>query len=226
MKRFCSVGEAWLYLVEAIVRNGSAMGEEGLELVGTSLVFPAAMDNDPIIERFGEGAMISAMRRVFFGSRGGRLNHSYADLMRGPSGRTDLEDVVALLRAEPWSKRGVVMLCGRGDGQVPCINTVQFLVRNDLHTVYFARGQDAFRKFYADALCIGDMAKKVAADLGVKTGSISGFIGSCHIYHKDRQAIDRLLQEANPSASRAGIRRPSAKPRSSTRRRRTESRES
>ena len=115
--------------------------------------------------------------------------------MRGPGGRNDLKDVIALLRAEPWSKRAVLTLCGEGDGKVPCVNTVQFLLRDTLRTIYFARGQDAFRKFYADALCLADMAATVAAGLGAATGSISGFIGSCHVYHADRPAIDRLLAE-------------------------------
>ncbi len=82
-----------------------------------------------------------------------------------------------------------------------------FCLRGNLSTVYFARGQDAFRKFYADALCIGDMSRKVAAGVGVATGTITGFIGSCHFYHEDRRAIDRLLQQAKPSARRTGGRR-------------------
>ena len=200
MNNFSSLGEAWICLLNTVVRDGEPMESEGLELLGVSVAFPAVTDSDPILERFGDATMIAEMKTVFFGGGVGRVGHNYANLMRGPGGRNDLEDIIALLRAAPWSKRAVLTLCGLPDGKVPCINAVQFLVRGNLRTIYFARGQDAFRKFYADALCMGDMARKVAAGLGVATGTIMGFIGSCHIYHEDRQALDRMLRQAKPYA--------------------------
>ncbi len=203
MNKFSSLGEAWIGLLNAIVHDGEPMEGEGLELLGASVDFPAAAVSDPIIERFGDATMIAEMKTVFFGGGVGRLGHSYANLMRGPGGRNDLEDVIALLRAEPWSKRAVLTLCGLPDGKVPCINAVQFLLRGNLRTIYFARGQDAFRKFYADALCMGDMSRKVAAGLGVATGTITGFIGSCHFYHEDRRALDRVLRQAKQYAGRS-----------------------
>jgi thymidylate synthase len=71
---------------------------------------------------------------------------------------------------------------------------MQFLIRKgQLRTIYFARGQDAFRKFYADALCVAKMARRVASSLGLPAGLVEGFIGSSHVYHRDREAIDRFL---------------------------------
>ena len=207
MNEFSSLGEAWLWLLRAIVREGSPMQEEGLELLCNNVTFPAVADRDPILEQFGDAAMVGEMKTVFFGAKVGRLGHSYARLMRGPEGRNDLEDIIALLRAEPWSKRAVLTLCGLEAGKVPCINAVQFLARGSLNTIYFARGQDAFRKFYADALCIGDMARRVAAGVGLPTGTTTAFIGSCHCYHADRPAIDRVLRQAKPFARRAGNRK-------------------
>ena len=142
--------------------------------------------------------MIAEMERVFFADGSNALGHCYAKLMRGPGGRHDLEDVIALLRAQPSSKRAVMTLCGPGDGKVPCINVIQFLVRaGALRTIYFARGQDAFKKFYADALCLAKMARRVAEGLGLQADIVSGFIGSSHIYHKDRPVIDDFLARGN-----------------------------
>ena len=118
--------------------------------------------------------------------------------MRGPGGRHDLADVISLLRAEPASKRAVVTLCGRGDEKVPCINVLQFLVRaGAVRTIYFARGQDAFKKFYADALCLAKMARRVAEGLSLPAGTVSGLIGSSHVYREDRPAIDEFLARGN-----------------------------
>ena len=90
-----------------------------------------------------------------------------------------------MLRAEPWTKRAVLSLCGPPGGHVPCVNSIQFLVRNaEVRTFYFARGQDAFRKFYADGLCLGLMGQKVAGKLGLRPGTVTGFIASSHVYRR------------------------------------------
>jgi len=59
--------------------------------------------------------------------------------------------------------------------------------------MYFARGQDAFKKFYADGLCLTAMAEKVGGALERPLGKARGFIGSSHVYHQDMPAIRRML---------------------------------
>jgi thymidylate synthase len=196
--RFGSLGETWMNLVQMTVQNGISENGESLELLGVQVAFPAGTERDELIRQFGDSRMMAEMEKVFFANGANALGHRYAKLMRGPGGRHDLEDVIALLRAEPASKRAVVTLCGPGDGKVPCINVIQFLVRAGvLRTIYFARGQDAFKKFYADALCLAKMACHVAEGLGLPADTVSGFIGSSHVYHEDRPAIDDFLARGN-----------------------------
>ena len=117
--------------------------------------------------------------------------------MQGPGGRRDLGDVIELLTRQPCSKRAVLTLVGNGDGRVPCINAIHFLRREDgLLATYFARGQDMFRKYYADAICIHEMARRVAVGLGVPLRRVSGVISSAHVYVKDFDAIDAMLSDA------------------------------
>lgn len=195
---FASLGETWMELVQMTVQTGIPLNGEGLELLGVQVAFPTEVEGDELFRQFGDSRMIDEMNHVFFAEGTNALGHSYANLMRGPDGRNDFQDVISLLRAEPASKRAVVTLCGPGGGKVPCINVVQFLVRSGaVQTVYFARGQDAFKKFYADAFCLAKMARRVAADLGLPSGTVSGFIASSHIYHSDRPAIDDFLARGN-----------------------------
>jgi thymidylate synthase len=181
-----------------------------MEWLGVRVTFPSATDGDEIIRQFGDGRMLASMEKVFFEDGANALGHSYAKLMRGPHGRHDLEDVISLLRAEPASKRAVVTICGQGDGKVPCINVIQFLIRDGaLKTIYFARGQDAFKKFYADALCLAKMACRVAKALDLPGDTVSGFIGSSHVYHEDRPAIDDFLERGKqflPNGALEGVR--------------------
>ena len=192
-----SLGVAWFNLVQQTVEEGVSPDGECLEILGAQVAFRAESEGDEVIRRFGDGGMIAEMERVFFADGPNALGPSYAKLMRGPSGQSDLADVVSLLRAEPASKRGVVTLCGAGNGKVPCVNVIQFLVRGgSLNTTYFARGQDAYNKFYADALCLGKMARRVAAALNVPAKGVVGFIGSSHVYYNDQPAIADFLARA------------------------------
>jgi thymidylate synthase len=195
---FGSLGETWINLVQMTVQNGIPLNDEGLECLEVQVAFPAETEGDELIRQFGDSRMIAEMERVFFADGANALGHSYAKLMRGPDGRQDLADIISLLRTEPSSKRAVLTMCGLGGGKVPCINVVQFLVRAGvLRTIYFARGQDAFKKFYADALCLAEMARRVAEGLGLSAEIVSGFIGSSHVYHEDRAAIDDFLARGN-----------------------------
>lgn len=173
------------------------MGEEGLELLGACVAFRATTGPDDIIDSFADRQMVAEMKKVFFSDSPNSLGHSYAKLIRGPEGRHDLQDIIGLLEREPQTKRALVSFSTRPGGKVPCVNAVQFLVRNGaLQVMYFARGQDAFRKFYADALCLSTMAEKVAAALRLPPGTVTGFIGSSHVYHSDVGAIRDTLTSA------------------------------
>ncbi len=190
-----SLGQAWLNLLAVTVNSGK-LGSEGYEVLGASVVFPARVERDFVLERFGDPQMMAEMKKVFFEATSNSLGHSYAGLMRGPGGRKDLEDVVSLLGQEPRTKRAVVTLCGVGDGKVPCLNAIQFLVRDcAVQTIYFARGQDAFKKFYADGLCVAAMADKVAGSLEVPAGLVRGYVGSSHVYREDLPAVRQMLEQ-------------------------------
>ena len=77
----------------------------------------------------------------------------------------------------------VVTIVGTGDGKVPCINAVHFLRREaGLLVSYFARGQDIFQKFYADGICVFEMATTVAEGLRVPVAEVRGLVSSAHVY--------------------------------------------
>ena len=170
------------------------MDTEGLELVGANVSFRLAPREDLVLARFADPHMIAEMKKVFFSDGQNSLGHSYAKLLSGPGGRHDLEDVITLLRTEPQTKRALVNFMSQPGGKVPCISAIQFLVREGaLQVMYFARGQDAFKKFYADGLCLVAMAERVASALGRPLGIARGFIGSGHVYHSDMESIEETL---------------------------------
>jgi thymidylate synthase len=191
---FDTLGETWINLVQVTLRDGLNADSDYSELLGVQVSFPAADQPDAVVAQFGDSRLMAEMEKVFFSEAPNSLGHSYAKLVSGPACRRDLQDVIDLLRAKPSSKRAVVTLCGPGNNKVPCVNLMQFLIRKGLlRTIYFARGQDAFGKFYADALCVAKMARRVANSLDLPASTVEGFIGSSHVYHRDREAIERFL---------------------------------
>jgi hypothetical protein len=193
--KFASLGQAWVNLVHRTLHSGGRMGAEGYELLGVEVGFAADAGPDAIVEKFGDRVMIAEMQRVFFSDGSEALGHSYRRQMRGPGGGPGLEEVIGLLGREPLTKRAVMTL-GGSNGKVPCINVVHFLVREDrVLTTYFARGQDAFGKFYADGLCLGQMARTVGEALKLKAGQVTGYIASSHVYDRDLPAVEAFLAQ-------------------------------
>ena len=189
-----TLGRTWIELVERVVREGTPMGEEGLELLGRTVHLAAATEPDEVLERFADREMVQEMQKVFFSEGPNALGHSYAKLIYGPGGRHDLQDVIDVLKKEPATKRALITFASQPGGKVPCITALQFLIRDDaLQLMYFARGQDVFRKFYADALCLGRIGDRVATALSLPLGVVRGFIGSAHIYHHDMAAIQKAI---------------------------------
>ena len=151
--RTTDLGQTWLALLRAVCRDGQDVGGETRELCNVCVAFERAGSGDGRLARFVASQPVEEMRKVFFAAGPNQFAHSYADKLRGPAGRNDLSDVIELLSREPLSKRAAVMLVGSGDGKVPCINVIHFLRRGEgLLVHYFARGQDVFRKFYADGI--------------------------------------------------------------------------
>jgi thymidylate synthase len=204
---FPSLGETWLAVLRDVFQNGEIVGGEIRELLRVSVSFERGeFRKDPLLVRFGSLQFVEEMRKVFFSNEPNQFGHSYRDQLRGPRGRNDFSDVIELLRRDPWSKRAVVTLTGDGDGQAPCINVIHFMRRGEgLVAAYFSRAQDVFQKFYADGVCLYEMADHVASSLGVPLLSISGIISSAHIYLKDSAKIKALLDSAE-SSSRANAR--------------------
>jgi thymidylate synthase len=195
---YSTLGETWLAALREVYRGGEIVGDETRELLHLAVSFESGdFENDPLLVRFGSPDYVGEMRKVFFSNEPNQFGHSYCDWFRGPEGRSDLGDVIELLHHSPWSKRAVVALVGPGDGTVPCINAIQFLRRQEgLVATYFSRGQDIFRKFYADGVCLYEIADRVASRLEIPLLSVSGFIGSAHVYLKDSAEIRELLAYA------------------------------
>lgn len=190
-----TIGQAWKELVALTKNEGVQLADEGLEILDVKIIFTHDFNNiDTVLEKYADKKMIENMQKVFFSNEENDLGHSYFDNMCSPYRNDYMTDIIRVLEEKRNSKRATLTLSSSGSGKVPCINVINFLIRDEkLNIYYFSRGQDAYKKFFADALVIATMQKNIAKKLSVNIGNITGYITSSHIYYSDMENINRFL---------------------------------
>lgn len=186
----------WKNLLQLVMERGDDSDEEIREARNVTLRFTVEQSSFSELAEYGLNETLSDMRKVFFTNEPNRFGHSYRSCWRGPFGKNDLSDVINLLKEQPSTKRALLAFVDLTGKKVPCISAIHFLIRQGrLDISYFARGQDVYLKFCADAICVYDFGVMVSAALGIRIGTITGTISSAHIYRKDFERVESILNQ-------------------------------
>jgi thymidylate synthase len=107
---------------------------------------------------------------------GQRINH-----------RDQLTRAISHLKKEPNTRRAVIKTwqpCVDYDNQhVPCLQFIEFLARdNKLHLTAVFRSHDIGRAYASNIYGLGRVQAHVAAELGIKVGTMTIHSVSAHIY--------------------------------------------
>lgn len=130
---------------------------------------------------------------VVFGGYGPRLFNW--------KGVNQLENILTLLKRNPYSRKAVIQLFDAGDivaehKDVPCTCTLQFLVRQDaLHLLVNMRSNDAFIGLPHDVFCFTMLQEIAARALSVDLGTYKHAVGSLHLYDRNEKAAQEFLDE-------------------------------
>ncbi len=131
----------------------------------------------------------------------GALYGGYGPRLYGWNGQNQIDNVLALLRVKPDSRRAVIQLFDAVDisvhhEDVPCTCTLQFMVRdNALHMVTNMRSNDAYIGLPHDVFCFTMLQEIVARTLSINLGLYCHTAGSLHLYNKDDASAKRFLKE-------------------------------
>lgn len=186
--------EAWMELLRQVMENGRDVDDEIREAMAVTTCFSTGSEDLSTLAQHGLEETVAEMRKVFFSAEPNRFGHSYRSFWRGPYGKTDLSDVIELLREQPSTKRALLTFVDPTGNRVPCLNMIHFLVRDQrLDIAYFARGQDIYLKFCSDALCVSEFGTQVADRIGLPLGICAGLISSAHVYCKDFARVEAIL---------------------------------
>ncbi|MFB9053278.1 thymidylate synthase [Formosa undariae] len=116
-----------------------------------------------------------------------------------------VENVIAILRKKPSSRRAVIQLFDAKDlidqhKDIPCTTTLQFTIRKDkLIMMTSMRSNDAFLGLSHDIFCFTMLQEIIATTLGIEIGSYYHTVGSLHLYKKNKKNAEKYLSEGTQS---------------------------
>lgn len=204
-RKIFTLEEAWIGAMNEVLRSEKALHtEDYTELLNFQTEF--SFENlhnllqDPrILSDYRE------MRKVFFSNEPNAFGHNYADAIVCPlqSEKNPVSSIAALLKRNANTRKAALTFNPYGDEKVPCINVIQFLVREDrMNVIYFSRGQDIYRKFPCDAICIAELGNQVAQKAGLQKGIVRANITSAHIYDSDISSAKQYITNAHANRRR------------------------
>jgi thymidylate synthase len=132
---------------------------------------------------------------------GQTVHGAYGPRLFGMHGVNQIENVAALLKANPNSRRAVIQLFDASDltkrfADVPCTCTIQFLARDgDLQAVVYMRSNDAYLGLPHDIFCFTMLQEMLARRLGLDVGVYKHCVGSLHMYDEHLAEVQQYLTE-------------------------------
>lgn len=145
------------------------------------------------IEYYLRHYKLAADGDVIFGGYGPRLFDW--------DGVNQVGNVISLLRRKPSTRQAVIQLFDAEDiiedhNDIPCTCAFQFMIRDNLlEMLTFMRSNDVFFGLVHDFFCFTMLQEIVARSLGVELGPYKHAVGSLHLYERDENTMDQLLNE-------------------------------
>ena len=164
--------------------------------LGEFLWYLSGSDSLDFIEKYIPLYANETTDGIIYGAYGPRLLR-----MRGNINQ--MENVSALLKSHPGTRRAVIQLFNAEDIaseyiEIPCTTTLQFLLRdNALHLSATLRSNDAYWGLPHDIFCFTMLQEMLARQLDANLGYYYHYVGSMHIYANHHHAAREYLKEGH-----------------------------
>ncbi len=199
-----TLGEAWLAIASAILKDGVAGDWEGLPIVE---VFRATLEvrsptaADPIIAEHGDPERLAWMHANFTdGARVAELGDadSYATRLYdyAHTGRDQIRWVVDRIAANPSTRDATITTFQplTDSSYVPCVSLLDFwLLEGALQLEVYAHAIDFGTKGYANLVELAALQTRVANELGAAVGRLTMSVKSAHIYETELDTMRRTV---------------------------------
>jgi len=199
-----TLGEAWLGIASAILKDGVAGDWEGLpivEMFRATLEVRSPTAADPIIAEHGDPERLAWMHANFTdGSRVAELGDadSYATRLYdyAHTGRDQIRWVVDRIAANPSTRDATITTFQplTDSSYVPCVSLLDFwLLEGALQLEVYAHAIDFGTKGYANLVELAALQTRVANELGAAVGRLTMSVKSAHIYETELDTMRRTV---------------------------------
>ena len=132
---------------------------------------------------------------------GETVHGGYGRRLFAHESHNQVQSLIANLRAKPDTRRAVLQIFEPSDTErrhreIPCTLAMQFTARrNKLDMIVTMRSQDAFIGLPHDVFCFTMLQEIIARSVDIEVGEYKQFVGSLHLYDKDRGNAEQYLSE-------------------------------
>jgi thymidylate synthase len=202
-----TIGEAWLAVAEAILRDGRPSRYDDLairELDRVTLTVRAPSPTDALVEQLGDPARLAWMHANFTDhSLVPELGdaRSYASRLfdYGAAGRDQIEWLVERLNTDPTSRSATITTFEPllDTTYIPCVSLLDFWMRDGkLDQIVYAHSIDFGAKGYANLVQLAELQRHVATRLGRPAGRLTFVVKSAHVYDTEAAWMRSVLAQA------------------------------
>jgi hypothetical protein len=207
-----TLGEAWMELAAAILKDGVAGSWEGLPIVE---VFRATLEvrapavDDPIIAGHGDPDRLKWMHANFTDRSSVAAlddSDSYATRLYdyAHTGRDQVRWVIDRIAANPSTRDATITTFQplTDSSYVPCVSLLDFwLFEGALQLDVYAHSIDFGTKGYANLVELAALQAAVVSELGVATGALTMNVKSAHIYETELETMRHIVATVLASGS-------------------------
>lgn len=202
-----TIGKAWITVLQEILSNGNRTLYNGneekpiQEIVGTSLTIDNIVMPDPIIEKYMVKEEYDWMENNFIKQGTVKELHyakSYASrLYNYMNQKNQIEWVINRLKERRYTCSATITTFEPliDEQYIPCVSMIDFYVENERLNMYvYCRSLDFGCKAYVNLVMLYNILKQVAEAINTEVGNMNLTIKSAHVYDKDREKIDNILE--------------------------------
>ena len=203
-----TIGKAWIIVLQEILSNGKRTLYNGneqkpiQEIVGTSLTIDNIVMPDSIIEKYMVKEEYEWMENNF--TKLGTVKelhdaNSYASrLYNYMNKKNQIEWVINRLKERRNTCSATITTFEPlvDEQYIPCVSMIDFYVENEILNMYvYCRSLDFGCKAYVNLVMLYNILKQVADAINIEVGNMNLTIKSAHVYDKDREKINRILED-------------------------------
>jgi thymidylate synthase len=206
-----TIGEAWLAIASAILKEGVHGSWEGLPIVE---VFRATVEvsspevDDSIIARYGDPDRLDWMHANFTDHAVVKAlgnSDSYATRLYdyAHTGRDQVRWVIDRIAGNPSTRDATITTFQplTDSAYIPCVSLLDFWLRDGaLQLDVYAHSIDFGTKGYANLVELAALQACVTAGVGARTGTLTMTVKSAHIYETDIGAMREIVERAAAGA--------------------------